>query len=562
MTVITNTGAVSHQCESWYAIDWQTAHKHVRRLQVRIVKATQQGRWNKVKSLQRLLTRSFYAKAIAVKRVTENAGRKTAGVDGIIWDTPQKKIDAIYALQQHGYRPQPLRRVYIPKDPMGKKMRPLSIPTMHDRAMQALYLLALEPIAETTGDPNSYGFRKERSCHDAIAQCFIVFGNKHSARWVLEGDIKSCFDTINHQWLIQHIPLEKSILSKWLKAGYMHNSVLHPTHEGTPQGGIISPVLANMTLDGLEAALYELFPKTTVTGKQAKVNLIRYADDFVISGCSEDILRNEVIPLVNKFLAERGLQLSGEKTHITHIDDGFDFLSQNVRRYGNKLLIKPSKKSIQSLLTKTRALIKSAQSMTAGKLIMLLNNQIRGWAHYYRHIVSAKIFNRIDHEIFQMIWHWAVHRHRNKGKRWIKQRYFKRVDSRDWIFYGKHEDKLRHLFLASTLPIIRYIKIRATANPFDPEWEIYFEKRLGRKMMHNLRGKQQLRQLWKDQNGICPICQQKITTETGWHNHHIEMRSKGGSDKAANRVLLHPICHRQVHHQHLHVEKPRPVVGV
>lgn len=236
MTVHTNTGAVSRKCENWYAIDWQAAHKHVRRLQVRIVKATQQGRWNKVYALQRLLTRSFYAKALAVKRVTENAGRNTAGVDGIIWDTAQKKIDAIYALQQHGYCPQPLRRVYIPKDITGKKMRPLSIPTMHDRAMQALYLLALEPVAETTGDPNSYGFRKERSCHDAIGQCFIVFSHKHGAQWVLEGDIKSCFDTISHGWLLKHIPLEKSVLSKWLKAGYMYGDLLHPTYEGTPQG--------------------------------------------------------------------------------------------------------------------------------------------------------------------------------------------------------------------------------------------------------------------------------------------------------------------------------------
>jgi RNA-directed DNA polymerase len=253
MTVAQPTGAVSHLAVDWQTLDWEQAHRTVRRLQARIVKATQEGRWGKVKALQHLLTHSFSAKALAVKRVTENQGKRTPGVDGELWDTPHKKAKAVQSLRQHGYRPQPLRRCYIDKED-GRK-RPLGIPTMLDRAMQALYLQALDPVAETTADPNSYGFRPERSTADAIEQCFKVLAQHTNATWILEGDIRGCFDHISHDWLETHIPMDKGMLRKWLKAGYLEDAVLHPTDEGTPQGGIISPVLANLTLDGVEAVL-------------------------------------------------------------------------------------------------------------------------------------------------------------------------------------------------------------------------------------------------------------------------------------------------------------------
>ena len=219
-----------------------------------------------------------------MKRVTENDGKNTPGVDGVLWNTPQKKWQAVHDLRQRGYRPQPLRRIYIPKTSDPTKKRPLGIPTMKDRAMQALYLMALEPVAETTGDPHSYGFRKERACRDAIEQCFNVLTSPGRAQWVLEGDIKACFDTIDHEWLMANIPMEKAILRKWLKAGYMEKGRLYPTEAGTPQGGIISPVLANMALDGLERKLREKYPRNTRLAKRAKVNLVRYADDFIITG--------------------------------------------------------------------------------------------------------------------------------------------------------------------------------------------------------------------------------------------------------------------------------------
>lgn len=228
-------GAASRKVVDWQAIDWQHVHRNVRRLQARIVKATQAGSWGKVKALQRLLTHSFSGKALAGRRVTENPGKRTPGVDGVIWDTPDKKATAMHRLRQRDYHPQPLRRVYIPKGRSGK-VRPLGIPCVGDRAMQALYLLALDPIAETTGDPNSYGFRKERSTAAAIEQCFRTLSHRHSAQWVLEGDIAACYDRISHDWLLAHIPMDKAILQHWLKAGFMDRHVLYPSEAGTPKG--------------------------------------------------------------------------------------------------------------------------------------------------------------------------------------------------------------------------------------------------------------------------------------------------------------------------------------
>ena len=287
MTVDT-TGAVSHEpVGGWHSINWQAAHANVRRLQARIVKATQEGKWNKVKSLQHLLTHSHSAKVLAVKRVTENDGKRTPGVDREIWNTPEKKTEAVGSLRQRGYKTLPLRRIYIPKS--NGKQRPLGIPIMKDRAIQALYLLALEPVAETTADHNSYGFRPERSTADAIGACYNALGRKCSAEWILEGDIKACFDGISHDWLMENIPVEKTMLRKWLKAGYMEKGQLFPTETGTPQGGIISPVLANMALDGLEKLLDQRFPKL-MKRTEPKVNLVRYADDFIITGGSKELL--------------------------------------------------------------------------------------------------------------------------------------------------------------------------------------------------------------------------------------------------------------------------------
>jgi RNA-directed DNA polymerase len=348
-----NTGAASHKAD-WHTLKWCQITENVRRLQARIVKATKEKRWGKVSALQRLLTRSFSAKALAVKRVTENKGRNTPGVDREIWRTPAKKRKAIQTLRQRGYKASPLRRVYIPKS-NGKK-RPLGIPTMRDRAMQALYLLALDPCAETTADTCSFGFRVERSCADALEQCFNVLSKTTSAQWIFEGDIRACFDRISHDWLLENVPMEKRILREWLKAGFMEKEVFHDTEDGTPQGGIISPVLANLALDGLEGCLRAAFPKHKTMSQKNRVYLIRYADDFIVTGDSPETL-NKVRMVVEPFLRERGLELSKEKTRVTHIAEGFDFLGQNVRKYGAKLLIKPSRDSVRRFLAKVRGVI-------------------------------------------------------------------------------------------------------------------------------------------------------------------------------------------------------------
>jgi len=291
MTMAKAIGAVSSEATEWYAIDWHAIHCNVRRLQVRIAQATKVGRWGKAQALQRLLTHSYSGKVLAVRRVTENDGKKTPGVDQEIWDTPEQKTKAVHELKRRGYQPQPLRRVYIPKSD-GRTMRPLGIPTMKDRAQQALHLLALDPVVETTADNNSYGFRQQRSCADAIEQCFKTL-SKPNPQWILEGDIKSCFDRISHDWLLAHVLMDRAILQKWLKSGYMEKHVLHETTDGTPQGGIISPALCNCALDGLERLLKEKFPTkkplSSFGGKFPCVNLIRYADDFIITGRSKEL---------------------------------------------------------------------------------------------------------------------------------------------------------------------------------------------------------------------------------------------------------------------------------
>ena len=545
----------------WHQMNWVQVHENVRRLQARIVKATKEGRWGKVKALQHLLTHSFSGKAVAVKRVTENQGKRTPGVDGVTWSTPKTKSQAVMSLRQRGYKPQPLNRVYIPKA-NGKK-RPLGIPTMKDRAMQALYLLALDPVAETTADPNSYGFRKERSCADAIGANFIALGQKLCAQWILEGDIKGCFDNISHEWMIQNIPMDKRILQKWLKAGFIEKNSLFPTEAGTPQGGIISPVLANMTLDGLENLLKSNFPVDT-NGKDAegrrrrnnpRVHMVRYADDFVITGNSKEILEKEVKPFVEEFLAQRGLGLSQEKTKTTHIEEGFDFLGQNIRKYKGKLLIKPSKKNVQKFLKDIREFIKGRKAMKQEMLIAKLNPVIRGWANYHQHIVAKETFNKVDHGIWKCLWQWARRRHPGKGSRWIYQRYWHRNGTREWVFGQKDG---RKLVIMSDTTIRRHVKVKCEANPYDPEWEEYFESRDGFKMERSLKGRRQLIALWRSQDGYCPLCNQRITRETGWHNHHIIKRCLGGPDGNSNRLLLHVDCHNRVHSQKLTVRKPAP----
>ena len=480
MTVLNQslTGASFDLSPNWANICWPEVYSQVKRMQVRIAKAICEKRYGKAKALQRLLSTSFNAKLLAVKKVTENRGGKTPGVDQVIWKSPQEKMEAVYTLKRRDYTTLPLRRIYIPKRNGNK--RPLSIPTMKCRAMQALHLLGLEPIAETLADRNSYGFRTKRSTADAKVQCFNLLSRKVSPQWILEGDIKSCFDKIKHDWLLANIPMDKVILNKWLTAGYLEDGGLHPTDEGTPQSGIISPCILIMTLKGLESAIH------SATKRSDKVNVVTYADDFIVTGASKEVLEQKVKPAIQAFLLERGLELSEEKTKITHIDEGFDFLGFNVRKYKEKLLIKPAKRQIKEFLANIRNLINKNKTARVEILIRQINPKIRGWANYFRHAVSKIAFRYVDHHIYQMLWRWAVRRHPKKGKRWIKKKYFATLKNDHWMFYSNYVDKDKkssrlYLCKAGRTLIKRHIKIRAEANPYDPKYKDYFTQREIRK---------------------------------------------------------------------------------
>lgn len=471
---------------SWKSIDWSAAEKRVRSLQLRIAKAIREGRKSKAKALQWMLTHSMAAKALAVRRVTQNKGAKTPGVDNVRWKSNIQKLQAAKSLVRKGYKALPLRRLYIKKK--NGKLRPLGIPTMKDRAMQALYLFALEPIAETLADRGSYGFRKHRSCHDALERCYIHLSRKDSATWVLEGDIKGCFDNISHQWLMQNTLLDKAILQQWLKAGFMDNKRLFPTDMGTPQGGIISPTLANITLDGLEKEIDKAFdivirPDGCRKNNVHKLHLIRYADDFIVTASSKEVLVEQVKPLIENFLLARGLQLSQGKTHITHISEGFNFLGQNVRLYSkNKLLLRPTKESIQSIKEKLKAIIVRHRGSNAAQLIYHLNPVITGWANYHRHACSKKAFYLLDRILFRNLWNWMRRSHNNLGYRKIVSMYFKTIENRRWVFYGKFKDGLHiHLRYFGYVKIRRHQLIRGAAHPYDPIWHEYLNKRTHKK---------------------------------------------------------------------------------
>ncbi|SHL01833.1 group II intron reverse transcriptase/maturase [Hespellia stercorisuis] len=457
----------------WSDIDWKTAYEYVNRLQIRIVKATEKKNWNLVKRLQYLLTNSFYAKALAVKKVTSNRGKRTPGIDNEIWNSDEKKWNAINTLRSVGYKALPTKRIHIPKS-NGKK-RPLSIPTMRDRAMQTLFCLALQPIEETTADEHSYGFRMNRSCHDACEQIFADLSLKNSAQWVLEGDIKGCFDNISHEWMLNNIPMERNILKQFIKAGFIFQNKLFPTSRGAVQGGAISPTLANLVLDGLEQRIWEEINigksgKVVKLKNLHKVHLIRYADDFVITGESKEILL-KVKDVVITFMSERGLQLSEEKTLITNIQDGFDFLGWNFRKYNNKLIIKPSKKSIKRFSDSLTETVKHLLPAEQGLLILKLNEKLRGWCNYHSTVCSKEAFKTIDFMVFRKLIGWMKRKHNNKHVHRFYAKYWKTIGKRKNVF----TDGKWILVNCSYTPIVRHPKLKSKMNPYTSTE--YFDKR-------------------------------------------------------------------------------------
>lgn len=523
----------------WKSIDWNKAETYVNRLQVRIAKATQDKKWNTVKRLQYLLTHSYYAKVLAVRKITTNKGKNTPGVDKELWSTPASKMRGALSLTDKNYKAKPLRRVFIEKK--GKKAkRPLGIPCMYDRAMQALYALALDPVAEVTADTKSFGFRKGRSCHDACEYIFTALSRKICAEWVLEGDIKGCFDHISHEWLIDNIPMDRSVLKQFLKAGFVFENELFPTDDGTPQGGVISPILANMALDGMQKVLSDRFHtnrlgKVDFRFKNAhKVNLVRYADDFIVTAATKEIAEEAKV-LIREFLKTRGLELSEEKTTITHINDGFDMLGWTFRKFKGKLIVKPSKKSIKNFVASlSETILKRGKAWKQEVLIEKLNQQIRGWTNYHQSVCASEAFAHIDYVLYELLWRWAKRRHPHKGKWWVSLNYWHRRGNRNWVFSTEDKELLR----VDHISIVRHTKVRINANPyFDTQ---YFLDRRFEHGMKRLSGRFKL--IWKNQNGCCYHCGMPMEISDDREIFYKVAKSAGGKDEVPNMAYVHKSC--------------------
>lgn len=457
--------------ESWTDIDWKSASRRVKNLRQRIYRATQEGKRNKVRSLMKLMLRSYSNLLLAVRRVTqENRGKKTAGIDKQIVLTPKGRMRLVHQMLEHkAWQVNPVKRVYIPKA-SGK--RPLGIPTIKNRTAQAIVKNALEPSWEAQFEANSYGFRPGRSCHDAIEQCWLRLNRKSKCRWVLDADIKGAFDNISHCFILDAIGRlpGRELIKQWLKAGYVEQEVFNATATGVPQGGIISPLLANVALDGME----EL-------SRKAGLGLIRYADDFVITAqTKEELLQFK--PDLEAWLAKRGLMLHPEKTRIVHISDGFNFLGFNIRQYKGKCLFKPQKEKVLDFLRRLRKWLKGHRSVKPREVIAVLNPILRGWANYYRHASSKDTYAYVDYRLWRMLWNWCLRRHSNKSKSWVKQRYFASSHGRDWRFSATTKDSSGHtvdmaVMNITTIKIRRHVKVRGTASPDDPLLEEYWQNR-------------------------------------------------------------------------------------
>lgn len=543
----------------WQAVEWQQADKTVRNLRERIFRASEEGDYRKVRNLQKLMLRSRSNALMSVRRVTQqNAGQKTPGVDKVVIKTPEargKLVDEVSEVKP--WRVSPTRRIYIPK--ANGKQRPLGIPTIRDRAIQAMVKNALEPEWEAKFEITSFGFRPGRGCHDAIENIWSLT-NKGRKVWILDADIKGAFDNINHEHLLAALGdfPARGLVKAWLKAGFMEGGIFNDTPAGTPQGGVVSPLLANIALHGMEQALGV---KRDSNGwvKESPRAVVRYADDFVVL-CESEEDAYKAREDLHGWLANRGLELSEEKTRVVHLDEGFDFLGFNVRRYAvetkdakkkrtltphHKVLIKPSKESVNKFRKAVKDMFMRHKGASVEVLITKLNALITGWGNYFRHAVSKMTFHSLDHYIFQRQVRWAKFRHHTKGWNWIKERYFGKFAPKHedhWVFGDKETGKYARRL--GWIGIERHVMVKGRSSPDNPALRDYWQLRKARLL--NLTGSYAT--LAKNQQFKCPVCRGHLNNGEELQLHHTIQDRKDARRNMLNfQQLTHYFCHQKIH---------------